>query len=317
MPRQPDISVRVIHDADVGKASEICRLAFGTFLGVPDPMQVFGDREMMANRWRAHHERVLGAYVDDELVGSNVLSKWGTFGWFGPLTVRPDYWDRGIAKRLMEPTMELFSQWGTTHQGLFTFPNSPRHLGLYEKFGFNARFLTPVMKKQVNGRRRNPPDLFSDPVTARERTRLLKEVRELTDGLYPGLDLTDEILDAKALTLGDTVLLRDDSLVVGFAICHAGPNTEGGSGNCYVKFGAVMPGVSTEKRFQALLSEIERYAANRKLGTIEAGVNMGRKRAYQEMMGAGFRSEFTGVAMQKPDDAAFNSPGVFAMDDWR
>lgn len=284
-------------------------------------MKVFGDKEMLANRWRANHDSILGAYLNDELAGSNVVSRWGTFGWFGPLTIRPDLWDRGIAKKLLEPTIELFSHWGVTHMGLFTFPNSPKHLGLYEKFGFNARFLTPVLKKKVAIRpaatRRMSMNTFSKLTTSKEKTSILNELRELTSRIYPGLDLTDEIVAVDSFKLGDTVLVGDESREVGFAICHAGANTEGGSGNCYVKFGVVLPGPSAKARFRSLLTALEGFASRRGLDTIEAGVNMGRIKAYQEMTGSGFRTEFTGVAMQKPNTAGFNDQEVFAIDDWR
>ena len=70
-------------------------------------------------------------------------------GFFGPLSVRPDLWDRGIAKRLLESTIELFDKWGTKHAGLFTFSHSPKHIGLYQKFGFWPSFLTAIMSKPV------------------------------------------------------------------------------------------------------------------------------------------------------------------------
>lgn len=310
------VSVEPLDEKDVEEAGRICRLAFGTFLGLPDPMKVFGDKEPLANRWRASPDKVLGAYIDGELVGSNVLSRWGTFGWFGPLTIRPDLWDKGVAQALLGPTTELFSSWGTTHQGLFTFPNSPKHLGLYSKFGFNARFLTPVMGKRVTGGGTKRFQTFSG-LGSKERARTLGEIRELTDMLYPGLDLTDEIAAVDTMRLGDVVITSRSSRVEGFAVCHAGANTEGGTGNCYVKFGAVLPGRSAGERFRSLVSAVEGYAAHRRLATLEAGVNMARRGACRELIGAGFRSQFVGVAMQRPDQDGFNTQRVFAIDDWR
>jgi hypothetical protein len=42
--------------------------------------------------------------------------------------------------------------------------------------------------------------------------------------------------------LGDTVLLAEADRFAGFAVCHSGGGSEAGSGACYVKFGAVLPG---------------------------------------------------------------------------
>ena len=83
------------------------------------------------------------------LIGSNFAARWGSFGFFGPLTVHPDLWDRGIARRLLTATMSLFERWGTRHAGLFTFPQSAKHIGLYQAYGFWPRQLTPVMAKPV------------------------------------------------------------------------------------------------------------------------------------------------------------------------
>ena len=145
--RQVEVSVRPLREGELGEADRIMRLAFGTFLGLPDPLAFMGDAGYVRNRWRADPAAALAAEVGGELVGSNFAANWGSVGFFGPLTVRPDLWDRGVARRLLESTMALFERWGTRHAGLFTFPQSPKHLGLYQAFGFWPRFLTPVMSK--------------------------------------------------------------------------------------------------------------------------------------------------------------------------
>lgn len=311
-----EITVTPLPEKDVKEAARICRVAFGTFLGSPDPERFFGDREMVVNRWRANREAVLGAYDDGELVGSNVVSRWGTFGWFGPLTVRPDHWDRGVARALLEPTMGLFSKWKTTGEGLFTFPDSPKHLGLYGKYGFSARMLTPIASKEVGGAKGADAFMTLTRLGAKERAEAIGGLRELTEAIYPGLDLTDEAAAVGELGLGDVVVPAGRS-TEGFAVCHAGPNTEAGTGTCYVKFAAARPGPSARRNFREVLRAIEGYARERELKTIEAGVNMARKGAYEELMAAGFKSEFSGVAMQRPEGPGFNRPDVFVLDDWR
>ena len=49
----------------------------------------------------------------------------------------------------MVPVMNCFARWGTKHTGLFTFAQSQKHVGLYQKFGFWPRFLTAIMSKPV------------------------------------------------------------------------------------------------------------------------------------------------------------------------
>ncbi|WP_280456572.1 hypothetical protein [Nocardia carnea] len=48
------ISVRPMIRADLDGADEICRLAFGTALGVPDPSTTFGSAELVRTRWAAN-----------------------------------------------------------------------------------------------------------------------------------------------------------------------------------------------------------------------------------------------------------------------
>ena len=108
-----------------------------------------GDANYIQHRWRTEPTASFAAFVDGELVGTNLATSWGSVGFFGPLSVRPDLWNQGIAKRLIEPIMERFTQWETQQMGLFTVPNSPRHHALYQRFGFWPRFLTAVMAKSV------------------------------------------------------------------------------------------------------------------------------------------------------------------------
>ena len=82
-------------------------------------------------------------------MGSNFATRWGSVGFFGPLTIRPDLWDRGIGARLVEAVTASFDEWGTRHAGLFTFAQSAKHVGLYQKYGYWARFLTAIMSAPV------------------------------------------------------------------------------------------------------------------------------------------------------------------------
>jgi GNAT superfamily N-acetyltransferase len=288
------VEIAPLEAAELDEAWRICNLAFGTFLGAPDPSKTFGDRDLMRPRFGSGCAELLAARAGGRLIGSVIATRWGSFGFFGPLTVLPEYWDQGIAKSLLEETVRVFERWGVRHSGLFTFPNSAKHIWLYQKFGYWPQYLTAIMRKT--------PQPGGDCELSSGSKAVEHAARELTDAISPGLDLTAEIRSASG-----TVLLQD-----AFAVCHTGPGSEGGSGVCYVKFGAARSG----EAFEDLLAACEAFAASCG-AVVEAGVNLARVDAYRRMRARGYRTITQGVAMQRPHEPGFNRPDVYVIDDWR
>lgn len=311
-----DVLVRPLQENDLEAADRVVRLAFGTFLSLPEPMTFMGDAGYVRSRWLADPMAAFGAEVDGDIVGSNFATSWGSVGFFGPLSVHPDLWDQGLGKRLMQPVMQCFERWGTKHAGLLTFPQSQKHVGLYQSFGFWPRFLTAVMSKPVERRGESRWSRLSG-IPEPEREEVLRAGRQLTDAIYEGLDVTSEIRAVAIQKLGETVLVWGDGGLAGLAVCHCGPQTEAGSGQCYVKFGAVRPGPTAKRDFASLLHACEEMAAEDGLSQVTAGVNTARHEAYRQMYEHGFRTEFHGVVMQRPNEPGYNRPGTYVIDDWR
>jgi len=205
------VRVRRLEERDLDAADEVMRVAFGTFRGVPDP--TFGEAEYVRTRFHAAPDCAWAAEVDGEVVGSVFAARWGSFGFFGPLTIHPDVWGRGLGSRLLEPVIEAFDSWGIAQAGLFTFPNSAKHIGLYQKHGFWPRLLTAVMAKPVAGAAIDYVTFSRLPAT--EHAGALAAVRELTEAVFPGLDLEREIRACEAQRIGDTVLLSDEGGLAG------------------------------------------------------------------------------------------------------
>ncbi|MGH3718397.1 MAG: GNAT family N-acetyltransferase [Pseudonocardiaceae bacterium] len=310
------VTVGPLRKDDLAAADHIMRLAFGTFLGLPEPTAFMGDAGYIRTRWLADSTAAFGAWLDGELVGSNFATNWGSVGSFGPLSVHPAHWNRGIGSRLMEPVMELFDRWALTHAGLFTFAHSEKHIGLYQKFGFWPRFLTAVMDKPTAPTTGVTLELYS-AVPPEGRRDCLNACRAVTGAVYAGFDLEREIRATDDQGLGDTVLVVDGSEVVGLAVCHTGPETEAGSDICYVKVGAVRPDPGADSRFPRLLDTCEALAAARGLGRMNAGVNLGRHEAYRALLDRGYRTILQGVAMERDNRSAYNHEGVYLIDDWR
>lgn len=310
-----------IRQEELDSADLIFRRAFGTFLGVPDPSTTFGDREFVRGRWGNDNTVALAARRGGDLVASNLITRWGSVGWFGPLTVRPDLWDQGIARDLMDETARVFDRWGVTHRGLFTFGHSPKHVSLYQRYGFWPRFLTPILSKPLEKGGAKPAPThstkrFSD-LDEKGQAEALLECKELTSGAFPGLDLGGEIRSIRARSLGETWLVYDDSRLEGFTACHIGRGSEAGTNGAYVKFAIARPGPSAMGRFRSLLSATESHASSSGASQLEVGVNASHPETFRLLRDRGYRVGFIGVAMHSPNEAGYHRSDVFVMDDWR
>ena len=322
--RAPTVESRVrpLAESELRDADRILRLAFGTFLGLPDPMQFMGDASYVYTRWKADPTAALAAHHSEKLIGTNFAANWGSFGFFGPLTVEPAYWNRGVAQQLLAPTMDIFKRWNSAHLGLYTFSNSVIHVGLYQKFGFWPRDLVAVMSKQIGASPRSaaptPEHSLFSGAKNEVRGQLLDACREVTEASFDGLDVQSEICSVAVQKLGDTVLLWDNSRLQAFAVCHTGRGSEAGTGVCYIKFAAARPGPAGAKHFIRLLEAVEAFARLAGATKIVAGVNYARREAFAEILRWGFRPEMLGVAMETgAASSGYNRDGVYILDDWR
>lgn len=314
MAKDLSIKVGVLKKSELQEADRIMRVAFSTFLGLPSPTDFMGDRHMVIPRVRSKHVKALAARDGAKLIGINLATRWGSFAFFGPLTVLPEYWDKGVAQKLLEATLKVFDQWGVRHSGLFTFAQSTKHVGLYQKFGYWPQHLTAVLTR-IPQTGLPKPTLLSQLKSAAQ-AKAIRECAQLTDRISKGLNLTDEIRVALQLGVGDVVLAEGRGVVEGFAVCMHGPGSEGGEQICYIKFGAVRGGASAEKRFDRLLDACESYAAEHG-ATLEAGVNLARAEAFRHLRSRGYRVITQGVAMQRPHLEGFNRLRCWVIDDWR
>jgi hypothetical protein len=265
----------------------------------------------------APHAAAFGAAFDGKLVGSVFATKWGSVGFLGPITVHPDRHEGGIGRALLDRTMAQFDEWQTRHAGLFTFAQSAKHVALYQKYGFYPRFLTAIMSRPVQSRQMPAGcRLFSELDDAGQQDAL-RACRRLTEALYPGLDLTEEIRTTHAQHMGDTVLVEGADGVVAFAVCHYGPRSEAGAGHCFIKFGAVRAVPGAERDYIRLLEACEALAAKVNMPNLLAGTNMAREEAYRQLIARGFRTQIQGIAMHKDNDPGYSRPGIYILDDWR
>jgi predicted N-acetyltransferase YhbS len=306
--------VRPMGQGDLEAADRVHRIAFGTRFGLPDPVKFRGDAEVVRLRWAIDPTTSFVAEADGAIIGGACAMDWGSVFIIGPVFVLPEHARRGIARLLMQRMVELAEERRAALAGLFTFPESATHLRLYEGFGFASQALTPILTKAVAGS--GPPAciMFSKlPATA--QAGVLLQCGRVADANFPGLDLSREIQAIATLGLGETILLGVDDDIRGFALCHSGAGSEGGSGTVFIKFAAVRP--RAEQDFSQLIACCEGLATSLGAQRIVAGTNTARSSAYRILRQQGFRAGLVGVAMHRPDGPGFNRPDVLAVDDWR
>jgi len=309
-------TVRQLTIEDYEASEHVIKTSFSDRLRMPDPDLFLGGGSLKG-RFLMDPEGVFGAEENGEIVGVNIATTWGSSGYFGPLAVAPTRQGQGIAQQLLMPVMSLFHKRNVTNAGLFTFPDSAQHICLYKKFGFMPRFLTAIMSKPLESTPSKEVRVWSYAgFREAEQADFRQSARELTDQIYPGLDLQREISIVHELGLGDTVFIGSDTLD-GFAICHYGEGSEAKRGSMYIKFAAARPGSNSSVLFNSLLMACESTARKAGVTKIAAGVSTARDGAFECMLGAGYKIDYLGVYMHKPNEPGYCRPDVYAIDDWR
>ena len=312
------LTVRPLRAGDLADADRINRIAFGTFFGLADPSKFRGDGDSVHGRFHANADGAFGAELYGELVACGFIMDWGSAGILGPLTVDVEHWGKGIGHAMMDEMVAWMDRRGFALQGLFTHPQSPTHVRLYEGYGYRMHRITAVMAKEVDVTTAVPDGVtFYSAVPVPFREKVLAECRAVTDSVFPGLDLVSEIETIDEKGFGETLLLRRDGRVVAFACCHQGAMSEAGSAQVLIKVAMVEAGAHAAAEFGRLLSGAEAFATSCDVTRLVAGTNSGREECYEAMRAFGFRTWMNGIAMHRPAGDGYNRPGFFAIDDWR
>jgi GNAT superfamily N-acetyltransferase len=160
-----------------------------------------------------------------EIVAFNVAHRSGVEGWMGPLAVRPDAQGGGTGKEVVRAGIECLRRQGARVIGLETMPRTMDNIGFYSGLGFEPGRLTVTVTLDATPAERTATLLGR--LGTRDHDDTLGECRALVQSLLPGYDFTREIALTEQLALGDTLLLRQGSALVGYALCHTAPLVEG------------------------------------------------------------------------------------------
>lgn len=324
------VKVRRVRKGDLARVREVIESGFADYferqLG-SRPRQVFGGAQYVHHRWLMEP---WGCFVaeenDTKIVGASIAIAWGKVGIFGPVAVLTPYQNQKIAQGLLKASQGFFDENKVTLQGVATFYGSPKHLLLYQKFGFKPKGLLAVTTRSLERREPTPPARPSRSAPEIRRLSSLKEVqkkamlgriRRITNRIYPGLDLSKEVEIVDSLALGDVLLLERERQVLGFAICHTPGASEAPHGALYVKVLAVDPTRRRPEYFAQLLGAAEEMAVGAGLQRIIAPVYTRYWRAYQALLTAGYQIDMLLVRMKRGKKEDYEREDDFVLDDWR
>jgi GNAT superfamily N-acetyltransferase len=326
----PLIKIRRVRKGDLSKVRDVIEQAFGDFyerqLGTR-PRQVFGGAQYVHHRWLMEP---WGCFVaeegDGKIVGAAVGVIWGTLGLVGPVAVLTTYQNQDIGQQLVKATQGFFDENKVTLQGLATYPSSPKHLLLFQKFGYKPKGLVAITGKPLDRREIVQATQAGKPALSIRRFSALEEakkkgamqkLRRISNSIYRGLDLAKEVEIVDGLALGDTLLLERGRELIGFAIYHIPGVSEAPQGSLYIKFLAMDFRHRKPEYFHALMASLEELASGAGLQRVIAPVYTAYWTAYQALLERGYSIDFTMVRMKRGKLEEYERPADLVLDDWR
>ncbi len=256
MQKQSDVSIRLLREKDLPTADRIMRLAFGTFLGPSGTDQIHGRRRLRAHALAGGSLRGHRSGVRRRNRRQQFRHALGQRRFFRAAHDPPGFvGSRNRAAAAAADDGSIREMGRAARRAVYVCQqheareactrNSASGPGISPR---SWRFLFP--RKPCPRPRRWAR--FSD-LSVGDKELCIQACTKLTNSVYEGLDVQREIRAVDDQQLGDTVLTWGGGELTGFAVCHAGPGTEAGSGKCYIKFGAVRSGKSAAQEFRHLL----------------------------------------------------------------
>jgi GNAT superfamily N-acetyltransferase len=227
-----------------------------------------------------------------EIVAFNMVHCSGTEGWMGPLAVRPQRQGGGLGKEVVRAGVDWLRVRGARTIGLETMPRTMDNIGFYSKLGFLPERLTITLTLEASAAGRTPSLLST--LSPSDKGKVLKACRALTARNAGGADYTREIETTDRLGIGDTILLREDGRLSGFALCHTVPLVEGRVSDEMRVLKMVLDGVEgLEPMARTLCGYARRTGAQR----VAFRVQGGNAEVYATLVTLGARVRWTDLRM--------------------
>jgi GNAT superfamily N-acetyltransferase len=227
-----------------------------------------------------------------QVAAFNMVHRSGVEGWMGPLAVRSEFQGAGVGKEIVTRGVDWLKEQGAAVIGLETMPRTMDNIGFYSRLGFLPGRLTLTVT--VDAAAADRPALLLGRLGAREKESTLEECAALLGRLAPGYDYTREIVLTDERSLGDTLLVRGDGGVAGFALCHTIPLVEG---RAREELRVLKLVLADESRFEGTVRALCDFA--RRSGTRRVAFRLQGEytRIYQQLVALGGRVRWSDLRM--------------------
>ena len=247
-----------------------------------------------------------------QIAAFNIAHLSGSEGWMGPLAVRPDAQGGGAGKEVVRAGIAWLAARGASTIGLETMPRTMDNIGFYSNLGFVPGRMTFTLTVDARPAERAAPLLARLP--GAEHAAAIEECRALTGALAVGRDFTREIVLTEELSLGDTILLRDDrGGLVGFALCHSAPLVEG---RAREELRVLKLALAAPEHLDAMTRALADHA--RRAGTRRAALRVqgAYDWAYRRLIELGARVRWTDLRMTLADRHEADARGGLLLSNW-
>jgi ribosomal protein S18 acetylase RimI-like enzyme len=289
------ISIRQMQEADLESVRIVDAAAFTPWWRKLTGKQAALPPRTLANVTCLLEKDPEGCFVAQDggcLIGLIFSRTWGSVGWPGTFAVLPDYQGRGIGQRLLAASLAYLRQEPERTIGLETMPDIPSNLGLYLKHGFRLSPPTLLLSKQVGTATVGAGVQWWSRSALEARERWLRNLRELTHRIRPGLDVSKEITSTVHHGFGDTLVLATGTRPIGFSSVWLTGTREGAGGDsAVVQIAALDPEHTSDDGLRALLGAIEALACAHDRQEIVVPVNARRTWALDRLLDLGYRVE--------------------------
>jgi len=258
--------------------------------------------------------------IDNKVVGFNFIHPWGSFAWFGPFGVHPDYQGKGIGKVLINHTIKTLKEgYKVSTIGLNTMPESQYNIGFYMSLGFTPLKLSLNLKKQLDFY--NPISISSnynvsqvDITDELSYVALKDNLKSMFNEMFNGFDLTSELHLIKHKSFGTVFTLKTCDKVQGIAICHTKSIREDSKKDLQIKLAIINSNLDFREAIDSIIDACMQYAKNINYESISLDCNTYQEEICNYLISKhNFKIQKTQVMMIMGKNNPFENDGIILL----